>query len=370
MEWHLSSQRTVQMSKALINLFPPVVAAITVAWITPGFAQDTAMNKPETEVELLRAQLAARQAINEELSRRITSLEQQLAGQTKTPGPVSSGLDANFPKPAADAPRGAATTAIEEALVSKGLALMLSGSLRATSSITWAHSGSGANRADSTALGLTLETGLPGGMAAAVSAPYLWRGLASGTNNGLGDPSISVAKKLIGESGAIPSIILRMSYTHDSGKDPFTLPAVAAGFRAVGVSLSAAKRFDPLVLYGNVSYGHAFPKSVALSDKVSGAVLFQGRIAPGDAYGIGMGMSLAATPEIALDAGLSFSFANSSQFDSLNTTILPGRSTAGYLNLGTSILLTKNMSLSISAAAGVTRDASDFVFSVALPYRF
>ena len=358
------------MTKKLSSLICRAVASATVACVTTVFAQGAAVNKPESELETLRAQLAARQAINEELSRRISSLEQLLAAQSKTAAPVSPGLDVNYPKPPADAPRGDAITAIEEALVSKGLALMLSGSLRGTSSMTWAHSGAGSNRADSAALGLTLETGLPWGMAAAVSAPYIWRDFASGPNNGVGDPSISVAKKLTNESGAVPSIILRLSYTHDSGKDPFTVPSVASGFRAVGVSLSAAKRFDPLVLYGNISYGHAFPKSVTISDKGTGAILFQGRIAPGDAYGLGMGVSLAATPEIALDAGLSFSFANSSRFDSLNAAISPGRSTVGYLNLGTSILLTKRMSLSIGAAAGVTRDASDFVFSVALPYRF
>ena len=81
-------------------------------------------------------------------------------------------------------------------------------------------------------------------------------------------------------------------------------------------------------------------------------------------------MSLTATPEIALDAGLSLSYANSSRYDLLNSSLYPGGATIGYLNLGTSILLTKNMSLSISAAAGVTRDASDFALTVALPYRF
>ena len=357
------------MTKKLISLIPVVVAA-TVTWVSPAFAQDASANKPESELEILRAQLAARQAINEELSRRISSLERLLETQSKTSGPVSSGLDASFPKPPADAPRGEAITAIEEALVSKGLALMLSGSLRGTSSMTWAHSGAGNNRADSAVLGLTLETGLPWGMAAAVSAPYIWRDFASGTNNGVGDPSISVAKKITSESGAIPSIILRLSYTHDGGKDPFTVPSVASGFRALGVSMSAAKRFDPLVLYGNISYGRAFSKSVIITDKGTGATLFQGRITPGDTYGLGMGVSLAATPEIALDAGLSFSFANSSRFDLPNAAFFPGRSTAGYLNLGANMLLTNRLSLSIGAAAGVTRDASDFVFSVALPYRF
>lgn len=370
MAWHLSSRLTGNMTKKLISLIYPLVASATVAWVSPAVAQDAAVSKPESELETLRAQLAARQAINEELSRRISLLEELLRAQSKTSGPVSSGLDASFPKPPADAPRGEAITAIEEALVSKGLALMLSGSLRGTSSITWEHSGAGTSRADSAVLGLALETGLPWGMAATISAPYVWRDLASGTNNGLGDPTISVAKRLSNESGAFPSIILRLSYTHDGGEDPFTVPSVASGFRAVGVSLSAVKRFDPLVLYGNISYGHAFAKSVTISEKGTGAILFQGRIAPGDVYGLGVGVSLAATPEIALDAGLSLSFANGSRFDLQDIAFSSGRSTAGYLSLGTSILLTKSMSLSIGASAGVTKDASDFVFSVALPYRF
>ena len=358
------------MKKKLSSLIYGVVASATVAWVAPVSAQDATVDKAQSDLEVLRAQLAARQSINEELSRRISSLEQQLAAKSKTSGPVSSGLDDSFPKPPADAPRGDAITAIEEALVSKGLALIPSGSLRGTSSATWAHSGTGTSQADSYAVNLTFEMGLPWGMAATVSAPYIWRDSATGSNNGIGDPSISVAKRLINESGAVPSVVLRLSYTHDGGKDPFTVPAVASGFRSVGVSLSAVKRFDPLVFYGNISYEHAFAKSVTISDKGTGAILFQGRIAPGDTYGLGMGVSLAATPEIALDAGLSFSFADSSRLDSLNTAFFPGRSTAGYLSLGTSILMSKTMSLSVNAAAGVTKDASDFVFSVALPYRF
>ena len=121
---------------------------------------------------------------------------------------------------------------------------------------------------------------------------------------------------------------------------------------------------------GNISYGHGFPKFATISVKDTGAILFQGRIAPGDAYGLGMGVSLAATPEIALDAGLSFSFANSSRYELLNTAFYPGRATVGYFSFGTSFLLTKRMSLSVGASTGVTKDTSDLAFSVALPYRF
>ncbi len=361
------------MTKSLSSLLGWVFF-VTAAWAVPVYAQDAGVKKPDgtaqTELEILRAQLAARQSINEELSRRIENLERQLAAQATAPGPVAPGLDASFPKPPADSPRGDAVTAIEEALVSKGLALMSSGSLRGTPSATWVHSGTGASRADSYAVGLTLETGLPWGMAAAISVPYIWQDFATGTNSGIGNPSISVAKKLANESGAMPALLLRFSYTHDAGQDPFKLPSVASGFRSVGVSLAAVKRFDPVVIYGNISYGHGFPKFATISVKDTGAILFQGRIAPGDAYGLGMGVSLAATPEIALDAGLSFSFANSSRYELLNTAFYPGRATVGYFSFGTSILLTKRMSLSVGASTGVTKDTSDLAFSVALPYRF
>ena len=332
------------------------------------------ISPPTTEsvqsLEILRSQLAARQAINEQLSKRIETLEKQLAAQSKIDGPPILGLDANSPKPVADTAKPDSITAIEEALVSKGLVLMSAGSLRGALSASWGHNGTGSNRADSYSVGTTFEAGLPWGMAAALSVPYIWRDSSDGTNNGVGDPSISVAKKLSNESDSLPSFVARLSYTHDGGKDPFTLPAIGSGFRSYGVSLSAVKRSDPVVFYGNLSYAHALPKMAVVRFKDSGNILFQGKIAPGDSYGLGMGVSLTATPEIALDAGLSLAFANSSRLELLNTAFYPGRATVGYFNLGTSILLTKNMSLSVNASAGVTKDASDFIFSVALPYRF
>lgn len=367
------------MTRTLISL---LVAASATALAVPAAARETGKTATEPgakataaaavaeELETLRSQLAARQAINEQLSRRIEALEKQLAAQSKHDGPLILGLDANLSKPPPDTLKADAVTAIQEALVSKGLVLVPAGSLRGTPTASWAHDGRGVNRSDSYAAGVTLEAGLPWGMAAAVGVPYIWRDYAGGSNSGIGDPSISVAKKLNNETGTLPSFVARLSYTHDGGKDPFTLPAVGSGFRSYGISLSAVKRSDPVVFYGNVSYAHAWPKTVVIRAKNSGEVLFEGRIAPGDSYGLGMGVSLAATPEIALDAGLSLVFANSSRLELLGTSFYPGRSTIGYLNLGTSILLTKNLSLAVSASAGVTQDASDLILAVALPYRF
>lgn len=357
------------MTRTVIKL---LAAASGMVFGLSAMAQSTQSpaGSTESELETLRSQLAARQAINEQLSRRIDNLEKQLAATSNKEGTVTLGLDASFPKPAADTLRADSITAIEEALVTKGLVLMLSGTLRATPSLSWGHNGSGVTRADSYAASTTLDVGLPGGMAATVTVPYIWRKDPSGNNSGVGDATISIAKKLSNETDTLPSFVGRLSYTHDGGKDPFTLPSVGSGFRSYGVSLSAVKRVDPLVLYGNIFYAHAVEKIATVRLKNSGTILFQGKIAPGDSYGLGMGVSLIATPEIALDAGLSLSFANSSRYDLVNSSLYLGGTTIGYLNLGTNILLTKNMSLSIGAAAGVTKEASDFALTVALPYRF
>jgi hypothetical protein len=322
------------------------------------------------QVELLRSQLVARQAINEQLSRRVEALERQLAAQSKLEGPLILGLDANAPKPLAAVARADAITAIEESLGAKGLVLLPAGSLRGSLNTSWAHNGTGASRADSYVAGATLETGLPWGMALAASVPYVWRDDASGANRGAGDPAISLARKISDGTDTLPSIVARLSYTHDGGKEPFAPLATGSGFRSYGVSFSGVMRRDPVVLYGNIFYARASAKTALLSLDDRGSAPVLARITPGDSYGFGLGASLTATPEIALDAGVSLSFAQSSRLDALGASLYPGRATAGYVNLGTSFLLTRNVSLSLSASAGVTKDASDFAFSVGLPYRF
>jgi hypothetical protein len=346
----------------------PVQGVSTAAPSTPSASP--AWTTESAQVELLRSQLAARQAINEQLSRRVEALERQLAAQSKLEGPLILGLDANAPKPAALEARADAITAIEESLGVKGLVLMPAGGLRGSLNTSWAHNGTGASRADSYVAGATLETGLPWGMALALSVPYVWRDDASGINRGAGDPAISLARKISDGTDTLPSIVARLSYTHDGGKEPFTQLATGSGFRSYGLSLSGVIRRDPVVFYGNVFYSRASAKTALLNLDDHGSIQVQGKITPGDSYGFGLGASLTATPEIALDAGVSLSFAKSSRLDALGISIYPGRATAGYMNLGTSLLLTRNVSLSLSASAGVTKDASDFAFSVGVPYRF
>lgn len=314
----------------------------------------------------LQRQLAAQKAINAQLQARLGELEQRLAASRRDQNAPRFGLNVDAPPPPVEPE--APTTAIEEALVSKGLVLLPTGTFRLTPSIAWAHNGGGYEHYDSFMYALKLEAGLPWGMAASVQVPYIQRDYPAGRNEGLGDLSVSLGQRLTRETQTLPSTVLRLSYQHDNGEDAFAVVPVGDGLRVATANLSAVKRMEPLVLYGNLSYTHAWSRTLTdrttLGDRVA-------RIDPADIYGAGLGVSLAATPGVSLNLGLSLDFFGSDMIAPVDgESSKSGFSTVGYIDLGADILLNKHLSLSLAASAGITDDANDFILSLALPYRF
>lgn len=324
----------------------------------------------QTESEL-RQQLDAQKAINEQLRRRVQELERQLAGAPSAP--ALKPLERRAAAAEEVSPRG--TTAIEEALVAKGVVLIPPGSFRLAPGFTWAHSGASAlrTRIDSYVASLTADAGLPWGMAVSANVPYVYRDTSFGSNSGLGDFSLAVSKKLTDESDflrGMPSWVASLSYLEKNGEDPFGPIPIGSGFRALAGTLSAVKRIDPVALYGNLTFAHAFASDVNAPNFL-GEASFRGRIAPGNTWGYRLGASLAATPAISFDASLSGSFSRSTDVNSVafGAYTLPN-STTVFFNLGAGFLLARNLSLLLNAAAGATKDSPDFIFSLSLPYRF
>jgi hypothetical protein len=317
-------------------------------------------------VHELRQQLAAQHAINEQLRQRVKILEKQLAASYKGNAPPIGGLDASVVKPPVDT--AVANTAIEEALINKGLVLLPTGSFRLTPSTTWYHSGSGDNRFDSFAYALSLEAGLPWGMSASLRVPYIQRDYSAGSNDGWGDMSVTLSKKLTQETATLPSLVMRLGYTHDNGQDAFDAVPIGKGFRSLNATLSAVKHIEPVAIYGHLSYSHAWGRTAYYWD---GLEYRTGSIKPADIYGVGLGISLAVTPDISINAGLAFDYIGRDTILLLNgDSYKTAFATAGYINLGADFVLHKNLFLNLSAAAGVTDDADDFSLSIALPYRF
>lgn len=337
----------------------PLLVALAIAVPAPAIAQS------EDE---LRQQLEAQKALNEQLRKRVEELERTLSGAP--PAPALQPLEQ---RPARVEPETAeTTTAIEEALVAKGLVLLPPGSFRLAPGLAWQHSGADAlrTRSDTYTASLSAQAGLPFGMMASAYVPYVHRRTSIGSNSGSGDFSLGLSKTLNDETDRAPALIASVNYFHDSGEDAFGDVPLGSGFRAAAIGLSALKRADPLALFGGVAYTHGFSRHVVAQGLFDEAT-FAGRIDPGDAWSYRFGVSLAATPEITLDASLSSAFVDGADVRSHAAgSFTLAKSTIALINLGAGFVLGRNHSLLVSASAGVTDDAPDFIFSASLPYRF
>ena len=97
-----------------------------------------------------------------------------------------------------------------------------------------------------------------------------------------------------------------------------------------------SKRFNPIVYYGAVSYSHTWDENLSVDNE-------EFRVQPGDQYGLNMGASLAVTPSIYVDAGLSLIYVDGTEYELDNGPTATGSSfTVGYFNLGTGVLLARN----------------------------
>ena len=173
------------------------------------------------------------------------------------------------------------------------------------------------------------------------------------TGQGIGDPSIGIAKTLMRESGWRPDLIARVTYDSDLGERVDNDVALSAGFHEIRGSLTALKRQDPLAFVGTLSYEKSFE-----SDDVE----------PGDEFGLSLSTLLAASPETSLRLGLQQAYTDDFEVD--------GRKVEGSDQLqasaifGVSTILGRGAFLDVSAGIGLTDDAPDYFVGASLPIRF
>ena len=240
-------------------------------------------NNKDIEIEQLKKELQAQLEINRELSKRLNKLFERLSKSENQNIQVSE-IDPSAPKPKEEEVKDGSTTAIKEALVSKGLVLLQPGSFKFTPNVTFVHDGSGHDRRDSYIGNIGIQTGLPWGMMVSANLPYIWNDFSRGTNNGVGNTSFRLTKKLNNESDSFPSLIAQLGYTEKaSDKNAFSDIPIGSAFRSTNITLSALKAFSPLVVYSNFSYSHSFDRNLNIRDNF-GTSIFDGKIALGDSY--------------------------------------------------------------------------------------
>ena len=334
----------------------------TIFIITTIILSTLSFTSQAESIEDLQKQLEAQKQINELLKQRIQKLEQLLAEKQ---GETSVALSAKpfdesetVPERRTGDPEE--RRALERALVQRGLAILPSGQWELTPGLSWLHSGSDLihTRRDDYLATLEARAGLPWGTMVGVGLPYYIKAdRESGDNSGFGDLSLRVWKQLLAQSDSTPSLVGSLAYLAPTGEDPDEPVPLGSHYHRLGLKLNLSKSIDPLVLYGDLSYSYSFSKDIDGID-----------YRPGDSIGIRGGTSLAITPSITGNLGLSFSFVDEFEIDGRK---LDGSAqTIGLLEIGMGFTLSKRYFLSITSDIGITDDAPDYSLALSLPIRF
>lgn len=174
-----------------------------------------------------------------------------------------------------------------------------------------------------------------------------------GTNQGLGDINIGLAKTLLRERGWRPDLIGRVTWDSNSGELRDHGIRIGDGFNNIIGSLTALKRQDPIAFVAGASYQKSFEEN---------------NIEPGDQIRFTLGALLAASPETSLRLVLDQAFFNDLKIR--NTTVNNSDQVQGVLTVGASSILGRNLLLDVAAGIGLTDDAPDYAVRISLPIRF
>jgi hypothetical protein len=207
-------------------------------------------------------------------------------------------------------------------------------------------------------LGLAVRAGLPWQSQFQLRLSYLDVATSTASGSNFGDTDFSLSRQLAQERGGWPSLFATGGWVSRTGRDGFNggVPT-GGGFNVAYGGLNAAKKSDPLVFYGGVSYASPRPR------EISGA-----RLAPGDVLGIRLATALAASPGVSLNAGLNFGFVQTSRVDGLR--VADSDDVLGSLQLGVGAILSRSAMLNVSGEFRVSGAVPNFRLVLGLPIRF
>jgi hypothetical protein len=320
---------------------------------TPGYAQ--------TEEEL-QQQLEAQKQINELLKQRIRALEQQLLDKAGDAEVIVESTQAATPESAPDkqADDPEQDRALERALVREGLSVLPPGQWELSPGIFWVHDGSNVLRSgrDDYIATLDARVGLPWDSMIGFGIPYIINAdREAGDNSGFGDVALRYWKQFRPQSNNKSSLIGSIGYRLPTAEDTTGPVPLGSEFHRISANLSSSRSIDPVVLSGSLFYAHSFSEDINGDD-----------IQPGDSIGLRGSASLAVTPDISGNIGLSVSFIDELEINSVRTDGTD--QTAGFLELGAGFLVGKGQFIFLTSDIGITEDAPDFSLGVSLPFRF
>lgn len=252
---------------------------------------------------------------------------------------------------------------------------------------------------------LDTRYGITDRMSIDVDVPYVYRhssfivGGAGGSASSLSDASVNssdigdvnfgIYYQFLKETNNLPDVVGSLRVKAPTGSSPFGIKVqqitpdntnlvapsklpTGTGFWNITAGLSVLKTYDPVVLFGSLSYTYNISRSFADISSVIGQTE-PADVKLGDIIQFGGGVALAFSDKDS--ASISYTMAIEPQ----SKTKVPGGSwtgvpgsetTASVLNFGLNHVVNKHLTINGAVSIGLTPDAPNFVVGVRFPYTF
>jgi hypothetical protein len=212
---------------------------------------------------------------------------------------------------------------------------------------------------------------------------------ATVSSSALGDVNFGIYYQFLKETYSLPDIVGSLRFKAPTGTSPFGEKVVqlepdntnlvapselptGTGFWSVTAGVSVLKTYDPVVLFGSVSYTYNIARSFADISSVQGQTQ-PATVKLGDIVQFGGGVALAFSDKDS--ASVSFTMA----LEPESKTRAPGGSyekvpgsetTAAAMNFGLNHVVNKHLTINGAVSIGLTPDAPNFVVGMRFPYTF
>jgi hypothetical protein len=179
------------------------------------------------------------------------------------------------------------------------------------------------------------------------------RQVSNSWGNSVGDVTIGLAKVFVHERGWIPELIGRVAYEIPTGPESRNNVPLNSHRDLLAVSLTAAKRQDPLVFVVTGGYTKAFQV---------------GEINLGDQVNFQAGAFLASSPETSLRVVLQDNFVQSTRIN--DVTFRGSDTNEAILTFGASSILGRGILADLQVGDGLTNSAPKYFVILTGTYRF
>ncbi|HVE09660.1 MAG TPA: hypothetical protein VNE00_20565 [Paraburkholderia sp.] len=209
------------------------------------------------------------------------------------------------------------------------------------------------------------------------------------SSHAIGDVNFGIYYQLLKESNNLPDVVGSLRIKAPTGTSPFGIKVVqqtadntnlvaptklptGTGFWNITAGLSVLKTYDPVVLFGSLSYTYNVARSFSDISSVVGQTQ-PATVKLGDIVQLGGGVALAFSDKDS--ASISYTLA----LEPESKTKAPGGSyqdvpgsqtTAAMLNFGLNHVVNRHLTINGAVSIGLTPDAPNFVVGVRFPYTF